>query len=531
MTTQTPSSDTAILTIDGLTVALPRGADRRHAVKGASLELFPREILCVVGESGSGKSVLSAALMGAVPKGLAIESGRILLQGKDLALASERELTRIRGRDIAMIFQEPMSALNPALTVGEQIEEMFVLHTDLAAEARRARTRALVEAMHLPDPDRILASYPHELSGGQCQRVVIAMALALDPKVLIADEPTTALDVTTQAQVLKLIRELKDSHGHGILFITHDFGVVADIADRIAVMRGGEIVEIGTARQVLTQPAHDYTRALIAAVPSLTPRAPRAARAAEPVLEISSLEHHYGRTKALNDISLTLRRGEVVSIVGESGSGKSTLAKAAIRLIDPTGGAISVSGTPFLALKGGALRQKRRLIQMVFQDPVGSLNPRRTVGEMISRAAILSGASRAEATRRAEDLLELVGLQKSAYHRRPAAFSGGQRQRVGIARALAMHPEVLIADESVSALDVSVQAQVLELLKSLQEKLNLGILFITHDLRVAAQISDEIVVMHKGRIVEKGPAEAVLLAPQDPYTRSLIEAAPGRGSI
>ncbi|WP_457585255.1 dipeptide ABC transporter ATP-binding protein [Ensifer canadensis] len=520
-----------ILSVENLCVALPNGADRPFAVNQATFTLRPGEILCVVGESGSGKSVLSSALMGAVPEGLTVAGGRVLLGGSNLIGLPEKAFRAIRGRDIAMIFQEPMASLNPAMTVAAQIEEVFLLHSDFTAAERAKRARALVEAMRLPDPDRILKSYPHQLSGGQCQRVVIAMALAMNPRVLIADEPTTALDVTTQAQVLKLIRELRDVHGHGIVFITHDFGVVADIADRVAVMKHGEIVEIGEAKQVLTAPQHPYTRSLIAAVPSLDPHDRPAPPKAEPVLAVRGLNHSYGALTVLKDIDISLAPGRVVSIVGESGCGKSTLAKAMIRLIEAKGGRVEVAGTDLLALPGRKLEKYRRTIQMIFQDPFGSLNPRRRVGPMIARAARLAGASSTEARRRAEELLDLVGLQKSSYWRKPAAFSGGQRQRIGIARALAMQPDVLIADESVSALDVSVQAQVLVLLRELQERLQLAIVFITHDLRVAAQISDEIVVMQKGEIVERGGAAKVLLDPSHPYTRTLLDAAPGRSTF
>ncbi|MEI2302134.1 ABC transporter ATP-binding protein [Ensifer sp. MJa1] len=520
-----------ILKVENLSVTLPKGSDRPFAVNNVSFNLSPGEILCVVGESGSGKSVLSSALMGAVPEGLKVAGGHVLLEGKDLTRLSEKAFRAIRGRDIAMIFQEPMASLNPAMTVAAQIEEVFLLHSDFDARERAKRARDLVVAMRLPNPDRILKSFPHQLSGGQCQRVVIAMALAMSPRVLIADEPTTALDVTTQAQVLKLIGELRDVHGHGIVFITHDFGVVADIADRVAVMKHGEIVEIGEAKQVLTAPQHPYTQALIAAVPSLDPHDRPTAPEAEPVLAVRGLHHSYGALAVLKDIDLSLAPGRVVSIVGESGCGKSTLAKAMIRLIDARGGRVEVAGTDLRVLPAKKLEKYRRTIQMIFQDPFGSLNPRRRVGPMIARAARLAGASSAEARRRTEELLDLVGLHKSAYWRKPSAFSGGQRQRIGIARALAMQPDVLIADESVSALDVSVQAQVLALLRDLQERLQLAIVFITHDLRVAAQISDEIVVMQKGEIVERGTAAKVLQQPSHPYTRTLLEAAPGRSTF
>jgi peptide/nickel transport system ATP-binding protein len=438
-----------------------------------------------------------------------------------------------------MIPQEPMAALNPSAKVGRQIEEVFEIQGRLTPQgaltpqARRAEALRLIQEMHLPDPERIAASYPHQLSGGQCQRICIAMALALNPDVLIADEPTTALDVTSQAQVLKLICELRDVHRQGVLFITHDLGVVADIADRIAVMEKGRLVEIGTAQDILKRPRQPYTKALIAAVPSFEPKPRLLAPTAKPgvCLEVEGLAKTYGRTRALKPASLKVARATTLAVVGESGSGKSTLARLLVRLIEPTDGSALVNGHDLARLRGTALRQARRRTQMIFQDPFGSLNPRRSVGDTIARAAELAGCTRQEAQARAKALLERVGLSAAAYARRPAAFSGGQRQRVGIARALAMRPDVLIADESVSALDVSVQAQVLNLLRELQLELGLTIVFITHDLRVAAQISDRVAVMRSGEIVELADTAAVILNPQHPYTRALIAAAPGRGSI
>ena len=523
-----------ILCVSDLTVALPANADRAFAVEGVSLELGPSEILCVVGESGSGKSVLSSAVMGALPRGLTLTRGAITLGGDDLARQSQAAWRAIRGRRIAMIPQEPMAALNPSMRVGRQIEEVFAIHGRLDRAARRAEALRLIGEMHLPDPARIAAAYPHQLSGGQCQRVCIAMALALNPEVLIADEPTTALDVTTQAQMLKLIRELRDRHGQGVMFITHDLGVVADIADRIAVMEKGRLVEIGPAAQVLHSPAHPYTRALIAAVPSFTPK-PRAKIVAKDgpgaCLRVTGLTKSYGATHALKGADLTVERATTVSVVGESGSGKSTLARLLVRLTEPTSGQALVNGDDLARLSGQRLRQARRSIQMIFQDPFGSLNPRRTVGAIIARAAVLAGDDRGAARGRAEELLRRVGLGASAYGRPPSAFSGGQRQRVGIARALAMRPDILIADECLSALDVSVQAQILALLRELQTELGLTIVFITHDLRVAAQVGDRIAVMKAGEIVEIGEAASVLEAPQHPYTRALLAAAPGRGAI
>jgi peptide/nickel transport system ATP-binding protein len=529
--------DTApILSIADLTVALPKGADRQLAVEKASLELRRGEILCIVGESGSGKSALSGAIMGAPAPGLKVVGGSVRLQGKELTGLSERAWCRIRGNRIAMIFQEPMAALNPAIPAGQQIMEVFELHATMSVTERRERALTLIRSMQLPDPQRIFGSYPHQLSGGQCQRVIIAMALAMNPEVLIADEPTTALDVTTQAQVLELIRELRTVHGHAILFITHDFGVVAEIADRIAVMRHGRIVEIGEARQVLTQPQHEYTRELIAAVPSLVPptgKEPVAAAASgkKTVLAVTGLAKDYGRFRAVNEITFELERGTTLAVVGESGCGKSSLARLIVRLTEPTSGRVDVNGKCFLTLKGGELRASCRAVQMIFQDPFGSLNPLRRAGATVARAAMLAGADRRTARARARELFDRVGLPREGLDRRPSAFSGGQKQRIGIARALAMNPDVLIADESLSALDASSQAQILALLRKLQNELGLAILLITHDLRVAAQISHRIAVMQAGRIVEIGPAEQVINAPGHPYTRELLDSAPGRGLV
>ncbi|NWB47650.1 dipeptide ABC transporter ATP-binding protein [Pseudomonas gingeri] len=525
-------SSQQVLRVEGLSIELPPGADRSHAVQKIDLDVRKGEILCVIGESGSGKSVLSGAIMGDYAKGLRHSEGRIDFLGEDICSMPEAQLRGLRGNRIAMIFQEPMAALNPAIRIGRQVEEIFEIHApQMGAAERRERMLALLESTQLPEPPRIANSFPHQLSGGQCQRVVIAMALAMNPDLLIADEPTTALDVTTQAQVLKLIRELRGRGQHGILFITHDFGVVAEIADRIAVMEGGRLVEIGERDQVLQAPRHAYTRKLIAAVPALNPELHVPCADGEIALRIEHLTKTYhveGRQVcALKDVSLQLPRGKTLAIVGESGSGKSTLVKAAIRLVDSDSGHVWLGDSDFLALKGEALTRGRRQIQMIFQDPYGSLNPRHRVGDIIARAAQLRGVSAKDAWIEAGDLLEQVGLKRDALKRKPRQFSGGQRQRIGIARALAMRPQVLIADESVSALDVSVQKQVLELLAELQQRLNLSILFITHDLRVAAQISDHIAVMRQGEVVEYGTAEQVLLHPRHSYTQTLLAAAPG----
>ncbi len=527
-----------VLDLRDLTVALPAGADRRHAVAGVSLTVNPGEIVCLVGESGSGKSVIAHATMGLLPKGLAVAGGRALLAGEDVLAASAARLRELRCTRMAMIFQEPMTALNPVVRCGEQIDEVLRTHTRLSAAERRAKVLAIVRAVHLPDPERMVASYPHQLSGGQRQRIMIAMALVLEPALLIADEPTTALDVTTQAQILALIRELQRARGTGVLFITHDFGVVAEIADRVAVLRTGELVETAPVRELLASPAHDYTRMLIAAVPSLVPRHREAVTApvvvrAEGVSKTYAQRTWLGAPKhavaAASDVSFEIRRGETVGIVGESGSGKTTVARCIARLVAPSGGRIVIGDTDFASISRAQLHALRRRVQFVFQDPYRSLNPRRTVGAAIVEGPMNYGAPRAEATARARRRMELGRLDPKALDRYPHQFSGGQRQRICIARALAMEPDLLIADEAVSALDVSVQAQVLALLDEIRQRLDLAMLFITHDLRVAAQVCDRVAVMTRGRVVEYGPAAQVFAHPRDDYTKALLAAAPGRG--
>jgi peptide/nickel transport system ATP-binding protein len=527
----------SILQIRDLSVAAER-PDGHKVIDGISLEVREGEMLCVVGESGSGKSVTSLSIMGLLPRGSLVPAGgSIRLEGEELLSAGEKRLEALRATAMAMVFQEPMTALNPVAKVGDQIDEVLKAHTPLRGAERRKRILAMMEEVHLPNVERIYRSYPHQLSGGQRQRIMIAMALILRPRLLIADEPTTALDVTTQKQTLSLIRELRDNRGTAVLFITHDMGVVAEIADRVAVMRQGSLVETGTLDQILRNPAEAYTRKLLSAVPSLVPRAAAGAADAEVLLQISDLGKTYStrsllgkvsEVKAAAGVSLTVRRGRTLGIVGESGSGKSTVARCAIRLIEPSEGTILVAGKDISRLRGAALKQHRRRIQVVFQDPYRSLNPRIRVGESVIEGLTNFGVPRVQAMAEAAALLEMVGLPADAVSRYPHQFSGGQRQRIAIARALAMKPDILIADEAVSALDVSVQAQVLELLNDIQRRLGVGTLFITHDLRVAAQICDEIVVMKGGRIVEQGPTSEVLVDPKDPYTRSLIQAAPGR---
>ena len=522
----------SLLSIENLTVALPPGADRPHALADVSLTLDAGEILCVVGESGSGKSVTATTIMGLMAPGVRVASGRVMFDGIDLARESPEAMRRLRGPRLAMVFQEPMTALNPLMTVGDQIAEMWRTHTGLSPREIATRARAALEEVLLPDPDGALLAYPHELSGGQRQRVMIAMALALEPALLICDEPTTALDVTTQAQILSLIRELQRRRGTAVLFITHDFGVVAEIADRVAVMQHGVVVEQGPAAQLLGAPTHDYTQRLLAAVPRLAAPPPRAI-AAEPVLEVAGLTKTYRpaglfrrrrETRALDGVSLALPRGATLGVVGESGSGKSTLARCVVGLLGFDCGEIRIGGA---TLPRGRRAAAQR-VQMVFQDPYASLNPRRRVGAQVAQGPIAAGTPRAAARAQASELFTLVGLDPAALDRFPHEFSGGQRQRIGIARALAMQPAVLVADEPVSALDVSVQAQVLALLRGIQARLDLSILFITHDLRVAAQLCDAVAVMQNGVVVEQGATAQVFERPTHPYTQSLLDAVPGR---
>jgi peptide/nickel transport system ATP-binding protein len=529
----------SILEISNLTVAIPGGGDRANAIEDISITVNQGEIVCVVGESGSGKSVTAQAVMALLAKGqLKITKGSIKLEGDELTTKSQPEMRAVRGKRAAMVFQEPMTALNPVETCGDQIAEVLEIHTDLDAAARRKRVIEVMESVHLPDPAQMVDAYPHQLSGGQRQRVMIAMALVLDPALLIADEPTTALDVTTQAQILKLIKEMQVRRNTGVLFITHDFGVVSEIADRVVVMQKGRIVEQGAKAEILTAPKQDYTKMLIAAVPSLVP--PVRVPVTGPVmLSTTTLNKTYGgRTifsrsarvvKAVTDTSIEVRRGETLGIVGESGSGKSTVARCIARLVDPTSGSIDIDGVDIARMSERTLRPYRRRVQIVFQDPYRSLNPRRTVGQSIVEGPMNFGLDETAAIARARDLMGLVGLSPDALDRFPHQFSGGQRQRIAIARALAMEPVLLIGDEPVSALDVSVQAQVLQLLDAVRKKFDLAVLFITHDLRVAAQICDRIAVMQRGVVVETGPTARVFAEPQHAYTKSLFAAAPGQG--
>ena len=525
----------SLVSLQDLTVSLPPGADRPLAVEAVSLDIGRNEIVCIVGESGSGKSVTAHAIMGLLPRGVTPAGGRILFDGMDLLKEPADAMRRRRGRDIAMIFQDPMAALNPVVAIGRQVSEQIRAHQPVSEHQALERTATLLREMGLQDVS--LGAFPHQLSGGQRQRVMIAMALSLSPKLLIADEPTTALDVTTQAQILRLIKKLQAEREMSVLFITHDFGVVADMADSVAVMRHGKIVESGLTRQMLGKPAHAYTQSLIAAVPTGQSRQLPAPEPPQPLVQVLKLTKRFQRgglfsrtkaTTALDDISLTLNRGETLGVVGESGSGKSTLARCMIRLLDPDAGEVRLEGADIAHMRASALRPLRRRIQMVFQDPFSSLNPRQTVGDILIAGPKAHGEAMDEARKRAADMLDLVGLSPQCLTRLPHEFSGGQRQRIGLARALMLRPEVLIADEPVSALDVTVQAQVLKLLDDVRRQMNLAMLFITHDMRVAAQICHRVMVMRHGRIVEQGLTSDIFAAPSSDYTKALLAAIPGR---
>jgi peptide/nickel transport system ATP-binding protein len=528
-----------LLSIRHLSIGLPAGGDRAYAVQDLNYDIHAGEILCVVGESGSGKSMSANAIMGLLPSYLSPEQGEIFLDGVDLLRQPEEKLRTMRGKEMAMIFQEPLSALNPLMTIGDQIAEVMRVHKAYPSDEAERRVLDLLKFVGLPDPQQIRHSWPFRLSGGQRQRVVIAMALALEPKLLIADEPTTALDVTTQAQILALIARIQREKGMAVLFVTHDFGVVAEIADHVAVMEKGKLVEQGPVDAVLNHPQHPYTRRLIGSVPHGRAVPHTIASGRNPVvLEVRDLCKTYRTSggwlkprrvvQAVDRVSFSVSRGETVGIVGESGSGKSTIGRCLLKLTDIDSGQILFRGQDIARLSQAQFRPMRSSIQMIFQDPIASLNPRQTVGRILCDGPIANGVSRQRAEMRARELLELVELEVSAFSRYPDEFSGGQRQRIGIARALAMEPQLIVADESVSALDVSVQAQVLRLLRDVQRKMNLALIFVTHDLRVAAKICDNLLVMHRGRIVEQGLPTQIFDAPQALYTQQLIAAVPGR---
>ncbi len=562
-----------LLDIKNLSISFTSDGETTTAVHNSTFTVEAGQIVAVVGESGSGKSITSLSILQLLPK-QAVVKGQLLFSKNgrdviDLTQCSPVEMGSIRGSDIAMIFQEPMTSLNTVLTFGHQVMVALQLHKKMSRAAAKQKTIELFEKVKLPNPEAMVNRYPHQLSGGQKQRVMIAMAMSCDPCLLIADEPTTALDVTVQKTILELIKELQQQNNMGVILITHDLGVVADVADKIVVMYKGEIVEQGTAREVMQHPQHNYTKALLACRPANHPKGKRLPvisdftdgvknnKQAEPafvssntgsekdksstILRVENLSvefagrrslfgKHPAAFKAVNDVSFTVAKGETVGLVGESGCGKTTLGRALLQLINPTAGRIILNGQDIAGLPAADMRRLRKDLQIVFQDPYGSLNPRITIGSAIMEPLKVHGLLNTPKQRREKvmELLEKVSLDTSHFNRYPHQFSGGQRQRICIARALALNPAFLIFDESVSALDVSVQAQVLNLINDLKEMFGFTAIFISHDLSVVRYISNRILVMSKGQIVETGDAEEIYNNPQNAYTKTLIDAIPGK---
>ncbi len=531
--------DGAVLSFDGVDVRFKTEFGSVHAVKGVTLDVKPGEVVAVVGESGSGKSVTSMTAMRLLPNNAKID-GHVEVSGIGVGDISERKMRKMRGNNIAMIFQEPMTALNPVLTIGSQVTEAMELHGIAVGRDAEKRAIELLEMVGIPEPEKRVKQYPHELSGGQRQRVVIAMAISCDPKVIIADEPTTALDVTVQADILDLLRSLKDKLDTGILLITHNMGVVADMADRVAVMFKGEIVEQGTCEAVLTDPQHEYTKMLLASVPRLgAGRGQMGINVrdtldadAEVVIDLRNLVIEYQRLgkppfRAVDDVTFDVRQGEIVGLVGESGSGKSTIGRCALGLIPAASGTFTLLGQDLPSLKKRELKALRKRIGVIFQDPAASLDPRMPIGECIAEPLVVHKVGdRASQQKKVYELLDAVELPRELYNRYPHEVSGGQRQRISVARALTLDPELLVADEPTSALDVSVQAKVLRIFADLQAEYKFACLFVSHDLSVIDLLAHKVVVLQNGKVVEAGPRDQVLHHPQEDYTRRLISAAP-----
>ncbi|MDT9593024.1 ABC transporter ATP-binding protein [Nocardioides zeae] len=527
---------TALLEIRDVSVEFGGGRRWKAVTHDVTLSVAPGETVALVGESGSGKSVTAMAILDLLPAN-ARRTGSILLDGEELVGAGEKRLRQVRGNDVAVIFQEPMTALNPVYTIGHHLVEAIRSHRDVSKADAEVRAVELLRQVHMPEPETKVKHYPHQLSGGQRQRAMIAMAMASEPRLLIADEPTTALDVTVQAEILDLVRELQQRTGMSVLIITHDMGVVADVADRVVVMRDGRVVESAPARELFARPRHEYTQALLAAVPRLGSGAASKAvvdRGTEPVLRLEGVAIEYPGSwrkagfRAGDDLDISVAPGEIVGLVGESGSGKSTIGRLAMGLLPVAEGRMTVDGRDVTGGTRADLAHVRGAVSMVFQDPASSLDPRRTIGQSITDPLRWTGVLRStKACRsRAQELLDDVRLPKDWVDRYPHELSGGQRQRVGIARAMATRPRLLVADEPTSALDVSVQAAVLDLFSELQREHGFSCLFITHDLSVVEQLATSVVVLQKGRVVEQGSTAQVLAAPQQEYTRRLIAAAP-----
>jgi peptide/nickel transport system ATP-binding protein len=530
-----------LLSVSDLRVGFVTEGGLVQAVDGVSFELAPGEVLAIVGESGSGKSVTAQTIVGLTGSPNARIEGSIRLGGAELVGADERELQQVRGERVGMVFQDPMTSFNPVYRIGRQLTEAMPAHRpEVSRGEARARAIELLGSVGLPSPERQAGRYPYELSGGMRQRALIAMALMLEPEILIADEPTTALDVTIQAQILDLLRRLNRERGLATILITHDFGVVAEMADRVLVMHEGRIVERGGLDEVFYAPRDPYTRKLLGAVVRLDQAPPlRPSQGAAPLLEVSGLVKHFpvkrgllvdrevDRVRAVDGVSFSVARGETLGLVGESGSGKSTLSRTILQLLEPTSGSVRFDGREIAGLSRRQMRPLRAQMQMVFQDPYASLNPRKRIGQIVGEPLRIQGVLSGRATRaRVHQLLERVGLSSAHYQRYPHEFSGGQRQRIGIARALALEPKLVIADEPVSALDVSIRAQILDLLAELQDEFGLTYVFVAHDIGVVRHVSDRIAVMHDGKIVEQGPADQVCERPSDPYTKQLLAAVP-----